>query len=103
MLPLCQTGRAGTAYCNTKSVSICCLVVVYTWKQLLAKHPYCLHDHTLQFKITSLIALKVRGWMHGNETDLRTHLAHTDSELDFSVGLSSMIPCSSKRFNVARE
>ena len=41
--------------------------------------------------------------MHGNETDTRTHLASTGSELDFSVGLSTTVACSSKRSNVARE
>ena len=62
--------------------------------------------------------LKVRGRMHGNETDPRTDLnVHVQiriitgqgtrecgaSELEFSVGVSSTIPCSSKRLNVPRE
>ena len=47
--------------------------------------------------------LKVHGRMHGNETDLKTNPAHTGSELDFSVGLSTMISYSTKRLNVVRE
>ena len=41
--------------------------------------------------------------MHRNEIDRRAHLARTGSELDFFVGLNTLIPCSSKCFNVARE